>query len=108
MSKTKQTLYGILKGKFLVDKDASKTWSFLIFLTFLALLMIGSAHNTDKKVQKIAELTHLNKEMRSKFVSTRSDLMKLKMESTVIRELQKKGLYAHLDPPKKIKVIIME
>ena len=52
MSKTKQTLYGILKGNFLVDKDAQKNWGFIIFLTSLALLMIGSSHNIDKKVQK--------------------------------------------------------
>ena len=35
MSKVKQTLYNILKGKFLVDEDAKKNWGFIIFLTFL-------------------------------------------------------------------------
>ena len=42
MSKVKQTLYNILKGKFLVDEDAKKNWGFILFLTLLALLMITS------------------------------------------------------------------
>ncbi len=52
MSKVKQTLYNILKGKFLVDEDAKKNWGFIIFLTFLALLMITSSHQIDRKVQR--------------------------------------------------------
>lgn len=108
MSKAKQTVYGILKGKFLVEKDAQKNWGFIVFLAFLALLMIASGHNTDKKVQQIAEMNNLNRELRSKFVATRSDLMKLKMESSIIKELEQQGFYAYIEPPKKIKVKILE
>jgi Tfp pilus assembly protein PilO len=108
MSTTKQTLYGILKGKFLVDEDAQKNWGFIIFLTVLALLMIASSHSIDKKVQKIAQLNKKNRELRSQFVATRSDLMQLKMESSINKELEKRGFYSYLNPPKKIKVIIKE
>ncbi|MEN8186044.1 MAG: FtsL-like putative cell division protein [Bacteroidota bacterium] len=106
MSKTKKTLYSILKGGFLVDKDAQKSWGFIIFLTGLALLMIASSHKIDQKVQKIAALNKQKRELRSEFVATRSDLMKLKMESTIKRELEKNGFYTYSDPPKKIKVKI--
>ncbi len=108
MSKTKQTLYGILKGNFLVDKDAQKNWGFIIFLTSLALLMIGSSHNIDKKVQNIANLNKQKRELRSEFVSTRSDLMKLKMESSIIKELENNGFYTYINPPQKIKVKIKD
>ena len=54
MSKVKQTLYNILKGKFLVDEDAKKNWGFILFLTLLALLMITSSHQIDRKVQRIS------------------------------------------------------
>jgi|APHig6443717497_1056834.scaffolds.fasta_scaffold456842_2 hypothetical protein len=108
MSTTKQTLYNILKGKFLIDENARKTWVFLIFLAFLALLMIASSHSSDQKVLKIAELNHKNKELRSEFVATRSLLMKLKMESTVLEELEKKGFYSYVNPPHKIKVKIVK
>jgi len=104
MSKTKQTLYNILKGKFLVDNDARKHWSFIIFLTVLALLMITSSHQIDKKVQKIAILNKEKRELRSKFVATKSDLMKLRMESSISERLAEKGLFISQNPPQKIKV----
>jgi len=106
MSKTKQTLYNILKGKFLVDEDAKKNWGFIIFLTILALLMITSSHQIDKKVQKIAILNKEKRELRSKFVATKSDLMKLRMESSISEKLAEKGLFISQTPPQKIEVKI--
>ncbi|MCA0933597.1 MULTISPECIES: FtsL-like putative cell division protein [Lutimonas] len=106
MSKVKQTLYNILKGKFLVDEDAKKNWGFIIFLTFLALLMITSSHQIDKKVQKISSLNKEKRKLYSEFVATRSDLMKLKMESSISKRLEEEGLYVSQIPPQKIKVIV--
>ncbi len=106
MSKVKQTLYNILKGKFLVDEDAKKNWGFILFLTALALLMITSSHQIDRKVQRISELNKEGRKLRAEFVSTRSDLMKLKMESSISRRLAENGLYVSQIPPRKIKVRI--
>lgn len=104
MAKVKQTVYNVLKGKFLVDEGASKNWGMLIFLTVLALIMIGSSHSIDKKVQRIAVLNKEMRELRSIFVATRSDMMKLKMESSIEEKLGKKGLYVAENPPQKIVV----
>ena len=106
MSKVKQTLYNILKGKFLVDEDAKKNWGFILFLTMLALLMITSSHQIDTKVQRISELNKEGRRLRAEFVSTRSDLMKLKMESSISRRLAENGLYVSQIPPRKIRVRI--
>lgn len=108
MSKTKQALYNILRGKFLVDEDAKKNWGFIIFITFLALLMITSSHQIDRKVQKIAELNQERRMLRSEFVATRSDLMKLKMESSISSRLAANGLFVSQTPPQKIKVRITD
>ena len=108
MSKVKQTLYGILKGKFLVDEDAQKNWGFIIFLTLLALLMISSSHQIDNKVQEIAQLNKENRRLRAEFVATRSDLMKLKMESSISKRLADNGLFVPKAPPKKIKVVVQQ
>ena len=104
MAKANQTIYNVLKGKFLVDKDAPKTWSMLIFLASLALIMIGSSHSIDKKVQKIAVLNKDMRELRDEFIATRSDLMKTKMESSIIKRLEEKELYIAENPPQKIVV----
>ena len=102
--KIKQKTYDILKGKFLVDDNSLKNWVFLLFLTFLALMMISSSHKVDSKVQKIAKLNKQKKELRSQFVATRSDLMKLKMETSIIKKLEGKGLSVSDVPPTKIKI----
>ncbi|HBK71591.1 MAG TPA: S-adenosyl-methyltransferase [Flavobacteriaceae bacterium] len=102
----KQTIYDILKGGFLVDEGAAKNWMMLVFLAGLALVMIASSHNIDRKVQKIAVLNKEMRELRSAFVSTRSDLMKVKMESAIIRKLGEEGLFIAETPPKKIVVKI--
>jgi len=102
MAKRKETFYNVLKGKFLVDEDAPKHWTMLVFLAVLALVMIGSSHSIDKKVQRIAVLNTKKRELRAEFVATRSELMKLKMESTLVRILAEKELYVAENPPQKI------
>jgi len=104
MGKAKQRIYDVLKGKFLVDEDAPKNWTFLIFLAGLALIMIASSHSIDRKIQKIATLNKKTRELNSQFIATRSELMKLKMESSVAKKLEEKGLYVSNTPPQKIKI----
>ena len=66
--------------------------------------MIASSHSADRKVYEIAKLNEEVKELRSAFVDGRSMLMKLKMESSVVKKLANKGLSPSEIPPKKIKV----
>lgn len=94
----------ILKGKFLVSGDAPKNWLFIIFASFLAAIMISSSHSADKKVHKIAALNEEVKELRSEFVDARSDVQRLKLESTITSTVAVKKLYPSETPPKKIMV----
>ncbi|WP_136480059.1 FtsL-like putative cell division protein [Cognatitamlana onchidii] len=100
----KKGVYSILKGTFLVSDDAFRNWRFILFISGLALVMIASSHNADKKVYEIARLKNEVKELRSAFVDGRSKLMMLKMESHVVQVMQEKGLKVSDIPPKKIKV----
>ncbi len=102
MAKAKQTLYNILKGKFLVDERAPQNWYMLVFLAGLALVMIASSHGIDKKVQEIAIMNKQMREKRDIFIATRSELMKLKMESSIIKKLAEEGLFIPENPPQKI------
>lgn len=100
----KAGLLNILKGKFLVSGDAPKNWLFIIFISFLATVMIASSHSADKKVHQIAALNEEVKELRSEFVDVRSDVQQLKLESTVMKIVAGKGLYPSEVPPHQIKV----
>ncbi len=100
----KKKIYSILKGSFLVNDDSFKNWKMIIFISVLAVIMIASSHQADKKVHEIARLNNEVKELRSAFVDGRKKLMGLKMESSVIVKMTKKGLSSSIIPPKKIKV----
>jgi len=106
MTKKKSIIYNLLKGSFLTEPDSLKNWFFLIFLAALALIMIGSAHSVDKKVQVISKLTKKNRELRSAFVANRSELMNLKMESSITKTLAISGIKPAKTPPYKIKVLV--
>lgn len=100
----KKNINSILRGKFLISEDSFKNWRLILFLSSLAIIMIASSHSADRKVHEIAKLNEEVKELRSAFVDGRSKLMKLKMESSVVKKLANRGLYPSEIPPKKIKV----
>lgn len=100
----KKKLNSVLKGSFLVSDDSFKNWRMILFLSFLAVVMIASSHSADRKVHEIAQLTEEVKEYRSAFIDGRSILMDLKMESTIRNKLAGKEILPSTEPPKKIKV----
>jgi hypothetical protein len=100
----KNKIFNILKARFLLNEDASKNWVFILFLLVLAIIMIANTHSYEKKVFRIAELNNEVKELRSEFVDRRSELMKIKMESSVAEKMAEKEIVPSSVPPKKIKV----
>lgn len=97
-------LLSILKLEFLLNDDAYKNWRVILFLSFLALIMIGSGHAADRKIFLIAQLNDELKMLKSEFVEQRTDLMNLKMETQIIRELKPLGIAPATEPPVKIVV----
>ncbi|SCY70970.1 hypothetical protein SAMN02927903_02096 [Flavobacterium caeni] len=104
--KMKHGVYSILKARYLINEDANaaKNWRFIVFLILLAILMIANTQRYEQKVFKIVALTSEVKELRSEFVDRRSELMQLKMESTVSAQMEGKQIFPSSVPPVKIKV----
>jgi len=100
----KKKFNNILKGTFLISDDSFKNWRLIIFLSFLATVMIASSHSADRKVYEIAKLNDEVKEYRSAFIDGRSLLMELKMESAVRIKLANRAVLPSTVPPKKIEV----
>lgn len=100
----KNGVYSLLKARFLINDDALKNWRFIVFIILLAIIMIANTQRFEQKVFRIAELTNQVKELRSEFVDRRSELMKLKMESTVSQKMIEKEIFPSTVPPVKIKV----
>ena len=105
MSVIKSNIFNLLKGDFLVNKDSFKNWRFILFVVALLLLMIASAHSSDKKVMEIAKLTNEIKELRAEFLDKRSISMGMRLESTVRKKVIDLGIKPREQPPQVIKVI---
>lgn len=100
-----ESFYDIIRGKFLVSEGALKSWRFILFLSGLALIMIASSHNADKKVYRISKLNLEVKELKSEYVDLRIKLMHSKMESSVISAMEKYELRPSTTPPKRIRIV---
>ena len=96
----------LLKMDFLVNDVAFRNWRMIIYLSILALIMIASGHSTDRKIFKIAQLNDELKMLKSEFIEQRTDLMNLKMETKIMKELQPLGIGPAKIPP--IKIIISQ
>ncbi len=99
MSKTKEKIYDILQGRFLIDQDASKNWLFVIFLVVLILMMISSSHRMDRKVMQVSRLNAEVKSLRAAFLDTRKTVMQMKLESSVRKEVMGLELGPTKQPP---------
>ncbi|GET46661.1 FtsL-like putative cell division protein [Capnocytophaga felis] len=109
MGNATNEIKNILRGKFLVEgKEATKNWTFIAFLFVLGVIMITSSHNVDNKVHQIAKLNEEVNELKSQFVDVRSQLQKVRLESSLLNKLKSRGLKQPEKPPQKIKVIIKE
>ncbi|WP_163408614.1 FtsL-like putative cell division protein [Flavobacterium ajazii] len=100
----KSGVFGILKARFLINDDAVKNWRFIVFIILLAIIMIANTQRYEQKVFEIAKLSNEVKELRSEFVDRRSELMKLKMESTISDKMLEKQIFPSTVPPVKIEV----
>lgn len=89
----------------MVSDDTFKNWRFVVFLSVLALVMIGSSHTADKKVHRIARLSNEAKELKSEYLDVRKQLTQTKMESKLTAVMSKTGLQTSTIPPQKISII---
>ena len=96
----------LLKMEFLVNDEEYRNWRMIIYLSILALIMIASGHSTDRKIFKIAQLNDELKMLKSEFIEQRTDLMNLKMETKIMKELQPLGIGPAKIPS--IKIIITQ
>ena len=98
----KKNILNLLKTTYLIDEGASKNWKFITFLFILATIMITASHQVDSKVYQIANSIQDLQRLKSEFVTTRSQLMHLKMKTAI----EKKLLSTRIESPNKPATII--
>jgi len=104
MKNKSKGIYDVLKGGFLTGESSARNWKVIFFVVFLLLAMIWSAHSVQEKVVELDRLKKLKKELRAEYVDTSKILMKMKLESTIRRQVRDVGLAPAKTPPQKSKV----
>ena len=95
-------LFDIINGRFIIEQTNPKNTRFIIFLFFLALIMIYSSHSVDKKIYKLNDLSDELAMVENEFVEVRKQMVTLKMESNIKIQLYERGIGPSLNPPTKI------
>lgn len=97
-------LSAIFSGTFLTNDKTLRHLPFIIFLAFIAILYIANGYYADDKIREVNKISNQLKELRSEYISTKSDLMFASKQSEVAKAAEKLGLKEPVVPPIKIKV----
>lgn len=103
--KTKSfTLRSLMDGNVLTQRSVIRQAPFLALIVVLSLLMIANRNHAEKLVIRTNQLHEEVKEMRSKAISTSSDLVKMSRQSNVEQLIRDKelGLVENKEPLKKL------
>jgi len=95
---------GFYAGKLASKNLLVTSWRMVLFISSLAILVIYSSHKVDQKVIRISKLNEELKDLRSRHIDMRTQLMSLSKTTKVAEEVGYLGLFESLDAPFKIQV----
>ena len=55
----RKKLFDLINGKFIIEKTNQENIRFIMFLFFLAVIMIYSSHSVDTKIYKLNDLSQM-------------------------------------------------
>ena len=106
MDNKDQNIGSIVKGNFFSSNFLFDNYKMILLLVSIAMISIISSHSTDTKIYKIRKLELDVRELKSEFVSVRTNLMNARMGSNLQDKVKALGLESSTTPPHVIKVEI--
>ncbi len=97
-----KSLSAVFSGTFLTNEKTLKHTPFLLFMAFIAILYIANGYYADDKIRDVNKTANQLKELRSEYISTKSDLMFVSKQSEVAKAAEPMGLKEPVVPPMKI------
>ena len=94
----------VLNGSFLTRETVLGNMSFILFMAFLMICYISYGYYTERTVRDLQTTDHELKELRSEYITVRSELEQQEQQSKVATKIEALGLKEVLDPPRKIRV----
>ena len=97
-------LSAVFSGTFLTNERTLKHIPFILFLALIAILYIANGYYADDKIREVNKVSNQLKELRSEYISTKSDLMFVSKQSEVAKSAEPLGLKEPVVPPLKIQI----
>lgn len=105
--KVVKSLVGLVNGQTFTGKELMAQLPYLLFLVFLALVYIANGYWAENSVRNVNKTETELKELRSEYITTKSDLMFKTKQSEIAAELEGREMQLEesMVPPKKIVVM---
>lgn len=103
-SKVSKSLANIFSGNFLSKDNVVGFLPFIFFLTFLGILYIANGYYAEKMVRDLHKIGNDVKELRSEYITIKSDLNFNSKQSQVAQATESLEIYESTTPPTKIVV----
>ncbi len=97
-------LSSVFSGTFLSNEKTIKHLPFILFLALIAIFYIANGYYADDKIREVNKISNQLKELRSEYISTKSELMFASKQSEVAKSVEVLGLKEPVVPPIKIEV----
>lgn len=94
----------VFSGTFLTNEKNIQHLPFIFFLTTIAIFYIANGYYADDKIREFNKISNELKELRSEYISTKSELMFASKQSEIAKSAIVLGLKEPVVPPIKIKV----
>lgn len=92
----------VVTGAFLSHEKIVNSVPYVLFLTFICILYIANGYYAEKTVKQLFRTQNEIKELRSEYISNKSDLELIKQQSHVAYSIRSLQLKESLTPPHKI------
>ena len=99
-----RTLISVLNGSFLAKENVLRNMPFILFIAGLMLCYIAYGYWTERTVRALDRTSGELKEMRSEYITIRSQLEQAEQQSQVAADIEGLGLKESRVPPHRIAV----
>lgn len=94
----------IFGGGFLSDERTIQHVPFILFLALIAILYIANGYYADDKIREVNRVSNEIKELRTEYISSKSDLMFVSKQSQIAAAVDTLGLKEPVVAPMKIEM----
>jgi hypothetical protein len=94
----------VFGGSFLSNDKAVEMIPFILFLGVIAIFYIANGYYADDKIREVNRTSNEIKELRTEYISSKSDLMFISKQSEIAKRVETLGLKEPVVAPMKIEI----